>query len=96
MCADAGVKLLYLPPYSPDLNPIEEYFAELKSFIRRHWSHYENDPEQGFDIFLKWCIDVVGAKEESAQSHFRHPGLEIENFGAQKPDMLSLLLLCLC
>lgn len=29
MCADAGVKLVYLPPYSPDLNPIEDFFAEL-------------------------------------------------------------------
>jgi transposase len=38
MCADAGVKLTYLPPYAPDLNSIEEFFAELKSFIRRHWS----------------------------------------------------------
>lgn len=27
MCADAGVKLVYLPPYSPDLNPIEEFFC---------------------------------------------------------------------
>jgi hypothetical protein len=25
MCRDAGVKLVYLPPYSPDLNPIEEF-----------------------------------------------------------------------
>ena len=32
MCRDAGVILLYLPPYSPDLNPIEEFFAELKAF----------------------------------------------------------------
>jgi Transposase and inactivated derivatives len=30
MCSEAGVKLVYLPPYSPDLNPIEEFFAELK------------------------------------------------------------------
>ena len=38
MCADAGVKLIYLHPYSPDLNPIEEFFfAELKGFIRRSW-----------------------------------------------------------
>jgi transposase len=35
MCVDAGFKLVYLPPYSPDLNPIEEFFAELKTFIRR-------------------------------------------------------------
>jgi transposase len=25
MCRDAGVKLVYLPPYLPDLNPIEEF-----------------------------------------------------------------------
>jgi transposase len=36
MCLDKGVKLVYLPPYSPDLNPIEELFAELKAFIRQH------------------------------------------------------------
>lgn len=35
LCEDTGVKLLYLPPYSPDLNPIEEFFAELKTFIKR-------------------------------------------------------------
>ena len=27
----AGAKLLYLPPYSPDLNPIEQAFAKLKA-----------------------------------------------------------------
>lgn len=36
LCNDAGVKLLFLPPYSPDLNPIEEFFAELKAFIKGH------------------------------------------------------------
>jgi transposase len=30
----AGAKLLYLPPYSPDLNPIEMVFAKLKSQLR--------------------------------------------------------------
>jgi transposase len=36
MCCDAGVKLMYLPPYSPDLNLIEEFFAELKAFIKKN------------------------------------------------------------
>jgi transposase len=36
LCKEAGVKLLYLPPYSPDLNPIKEFFAELKIFIKRN------------------------------------------------------------
>ena len=31
----AGAKLLYLPPYSPDLNPIEQFFAKLKALLRK-------------------------------------------------------------
>jgi transposase len=29
-----GAQLLYLPPYSPDLNPIEQVFAKLKAILR--------------------------------------------------------------
>ncbi len=32
--AAAGARVRYLPPYSPDLNPIEQMFAKLKSLIR--------------------------------------------------------------
>jgi len=31
----AGAKLLYLPPYSPDCNPIEQLFAKLKAALRK-------------------------------------------------------------
>jgi transposase len=31
----AGAKLLFLPPYSPDLNPIEQAFAKLKALLRK-------------------------------------------------------------
>lgn len=79
ICADAGVKLVYLPPYSPDLNPIEEFFAELKTFIRRNWSYYAEDPDREFGSFLEWCVNKVGAKEDSARSHFRHAGLTVEH-----------------
>lgn len=30
-----GAKLLFLPPYSPDLNPIEMLFAKLKAILRK-------------------------------------------------------------
>jgi transposase len=33
--AAAGARLLYLPPYSPDLNPIEKFFAKLKALLRK-------------------------------------------------------------
>ncbi len=31
----AGATVLYLPPYSPDLNPIENFFAKLKALLRK-------------------------------------------------------------
>jgi transposase len=31
----AGATLLYLPPYSPDFNPIEKMFAKLKAWLRK-------------------------------------------------------------
>lgn len=53
MCRDSGVKLLYLPPYFPDLNPIEESFAELKAFIKKQWHEYESSSYQDFGAFLE-------------------------------------------
>jgi transposase len=31
----AGAKLFFLPPYSPDLNPIEQAFSKLKILLRK-------------------------------------------------------------
>jgi transposase len=33
--AAAGASLLYLPPYSPDFNSIEQFFAKLKALLRK-------------------------------------------------------------
>ncbi len=35
MLEAAGAELLYLPPYSPDFNPIENAFAKLKALLRK-------------------------------------------------------------
>jgi transposase len=80
MCRNAGVILVYLPPYSPDLNPIEEFFAELKAFIKRQWHEYENSPYQNFMVYLEWCVGVVGGRERNAKGHFRHAGVDVEEF----------------
>ena len=32
---NAGANLIYLPPYSPDLNPIEQVFSKLKALLRK-------------------------------------------------------------
>lgn len=36
LLAEAGVKVIFLPPYSPMFNPIEEAFSKVKHFLRRN------------------------------------------------------------
>ena len=31
----SGVRYIYLPPYSPDLNPVEKFWSKVKSFLRK-------------------------------------------------------------
>jgi transposase len=61
MCAEAGLRLIYLAPYSPDMNPIEEFFAEVKTYMRReqcnHIKLYEND----FNAFMRHVVNIVDA-----------------------------------
>ena len=78
LCKDAGVKLVYLPPYTPQCNPIEEFFAELKAFIKRNWRLCERNPDRDFLAFLEWCVDVVGRNSNNAKGHFRHAGLVVD------------------
>lgn len=77
-CACVGVKVVYLPPYSPDLNAIEEFFAELKAFVKKHFMVFEDDATFEFESFLEWCVDEVGARKSSAREHFRHAGVTVE------------------
>ena len=37
---EAMCKLIFLPPYSPDLNPIEQAFSSIKAYLRRHWDDF--------------------------------------------------------
>lgn len=51
-----GATLLFLPPYSPDLNPIENYWAILKQFVRKHNTSFETFYEilDGFLSRERW------------------------------------------
>lgn len=79
ICAVRGVKVLFLPPYSPDFNPIEEFFAELKAYIKRCWNDYQGLIKADFRTFLRLCVQAVGSREASARGHFRHAGLIVED-----------------
>ena len=53
-----------MPPYSPDLNPIEEAFAELKAWCRKHHTDAE---AMGFELFLEYAMEN---QKDGARGHF--------------------------
>ena len=65
-CADASVKLVYLPLYSPDLNLTMKFFTELKGFIKRNWGYFGDDPSQGLVPSANGVSKLL-VRKESAQ-----------------------------
>ncbi|KAG9185041.1 hypothetical protein G6011_02988 [Alternaria panax] len=54
LCRDFGIHLEYLPPYSPDYNPVERSFKVLKSWIKRHLD--EQAEWNNFSYFLEYAV----------------------------------------
>lgn len=65
-----GARLLFLPPYSPDLNPIELAFAKLKALLRKASQRSVED------LWTKIgdLLDTFTADE--CQNYFSHAGYE--------------------
>ncbi|WP_410519988.1 transposase [Candidatus Lariskella endosymbiont of Hedychridium roseum] len=49
-----GCKMLFLPPYSPDLNPIEKFWANMKRWIRNQIARFTS-LEHILDGFFPTC-----------------------------------------
>ena len=49
---DAGADLRYLPPYSPDFNPIEQMWSKVKSYLRSAKARTEDDLYQAIAVAL--------------------------------------------
>ena len=66
-----GCHILFLPPYSPDFSPIEQAFAKIKTFLRRHKA-----------LSLDTLHDAIAAALETisvsdALAWFRHCGFPV-------------------
>ena len=75
LCDQAGVRLEYLPPYSPDLSPIEESFSVLKAWMRRN--RELGQPLLPFyELFLHIAISQCNFRQ-TARGFFRACGIEV-------------------
>lgn len=68
MLLKAEIRLLFLPPYSPELNPIEEAWSKIKSIFRG----FEARTIASFVDALKETYDAITA--ENIKGWFQHAG----------------------
>ncbi len=60
-----GAQLFYLPPYSPDLNPIEMAFSKLKALMR-------HEPARTIDALVEQIASLLGTFQSNECQNFFH------------------------
>ena len=66
----AGVDIIFLPPYSPDLNPIEEATSKIKAWICQNHELFSSGDGILFDVQV--TMDVITPEDE--EEYFFHAG----------------------
>jgi transposase len=65
---ERGCELIYLPPYSPDFNPIEQAFSKVKGLMRKA----EARTREALIEAMGWALSAVSARD--ARGFFDHCG----------------------
>jgi len=75
-----GMRLEFLPAYSPDFNPIELAFSEIKAYIQRHYRHFARSNTTGTKPFDEAEVHVMlneavySISSDVAEKFFHHCG----------------------
>jgi len=68
-----GACLIYLPSYSPDLNPIELTFSSIKAWLRANCArvnaNIDSDNGSIYDVFWEAVYSVTSDKAKGRYSH---------------------------
>lgn len=73
----SGMRCVYLPPYSPDYNPMEPGFSKMKAYIRREGQLYRAATEAEDDqiaVLTQLHNTVYSITPEDAEGWYRHSG----------------------
>ena len=68
----AGASVLYLPPYSPDLNPIELCWSKLKALLKEFGAR----TREALDTAIRRAMDLIGRLD--ATGWFTHCGYQAQ------------------
>jgi len=67
---NAGATLAYLPPYSPDFNPIEQAFAKLKAYLRKAMARTVDE------LWNTIALAIETISENEAHNFFANAGYD--------------------
>ena len=70
-----GCRLLFLPPYSPDLTPIEQAFSNVKAILRRLGARARDDLVEA----IRLAVDAI--TRDDALAWFAHAGYPLPDHG---------------
>jgi transposase len=77
-----GALLFFLPPYSPQLNPIELGFSLLKRWLKRHAPlAFRFDANRTLAVAMTKCTE---ATKEGTENLYRHCGYETQALNKAK------------
>ena len=73
------MQYIFLPPYSPDYNPIELAFSSIKAYIRQRGdiARMVMLDDDDTDVMLFLTEAVFSVTEEDAKGWFRHSGYKV-------------------
>jgi transposase len=84
-----GALLFYLPPYSPQLNPIEVGFAQLKKYIQRYPLAFRFNIKATLNVAMRRCIR---AETRTGVNLFHHCGYDSQSLIREKFYTTSICL----
>ena len=73
MLEGIGVLVHFLPPYSPDFNPIEEAFSKVKSDLQSQWLEFQSNGTT--DVETQLLTSFTSISPQDCHGWIAHPGI---------------------
>ena len=72
LCMAYGIKIIYLPPYSPHLNVIELLFNAIKTNLKKYQIHCRQDPKLCTELLMELKLNHIDWRPVARRIGYHH------------------------